>query len=48
MTTATNMISLIPIDDADVLEMLECEYENWLMWNEESEAEEDGSEDSRR
>jgi hypothetical protein len=36
------------IDDADVLEMLECEYENWLMWNEENETEEDGSEDSRR
>jgi hypothetical protein len=31
------------IEDTDVLEMLEYEYENWLSWNEENK-EEDGSE----
>jgi hypothetical protein len=31
------------IEDADVLELLEYEYENWLEWNEENK-EEDGSE----
>lgn len=35
------------ITNDDVLEMLECEYESWLEWNQENEAEEDGSEDSR-